>query len=1169
VLFFLLLLGFSSFAQWTAKNPFTPKVFIQNNGQYDLHDEGLKDEILFSANQDGLQYYFTKNAIWIKHASIQKRTEHEIEKLQEKLGIKEEEKKGKEEKEFAIKIVNQFHIIEFISGGNSTTIQSESLVSQIYNFGTQTNQTISAKAFKKIIYKNLYPGVDMEFYFPEDKQGFKYNFILNPGADVHQIQMRFPEAEKIKIDEQNNLVVTSIFGDFIDHAPIAKDLSGKNINCSFKLKKNIVAFNIANFTNSNGFIIDPWTTTPSFTGSTNAYDVDWDNFGNCYVYGGPMTSYQVIKFNAAGTPLWSFTPAIACLFYGDFVVDKRTGSVYIIEAYNNSSAVKVIKTNTNGVQVGMYAVAIAIDEMWRVAINPCLNILVIAGGGDQNPYYTACTLDTNLANFTGANILGVMNPWHDMWGLAIDNVGNAYTIAALSFSGTAQCNNYLFKSPLPALTPNSFSVTTNYQFLEARSEIYNPVTYGGGGAYANGYNGMMVSNTSLYTWDSNVLKKWNTSTGALTNSSTINGASQVQIFSGGITADNCDHLFLGDQNTIKQYDGVTTTLVNTISAPNTVYDVNLNNNNILYACGNGFVSAFQVNLPICTTATTNLLATNQVNNPSCTSTNGTATVSITGGVAPYSVTWNTNPVQTGTVITNLTGGTYVATIRDNSCPPLISLDTITITPTATSFSLNTTSQAVKCFGVNSGTAIVNITGGTGPFGILWSNGQTGLTDTDLVAGTYTVQITDLSSGCIASAIAPITQPQQITVTVPNGTVCIGQTHALNATVSGGTTPYTFNWNNGISAANPFNISPVSTSSYTIAVIDFNGCKTADSLITISVTPPLNVIIGDTGICVGNIVTITAHATGGNGAYIYNWMPGNLNSNNISVSPVSTTIYTITVNDGCTVNPAIDTGMVNVVPAPIITMPNSVAGCAQLCVHFTNPPGLANWQWNFGDNLTSSFKNPIHCYAVSGSFYPSITYTSTTGCISQTTSSNTITVFGLSHTQFIATPNPTDILNPEVYFYNQFTNSSNWQWLFGDGTSSTLQNPSHIYAQMGTYTVTLIAQNQQGCSDTITEQITITDIFTFYAPNTFTPDGDMLNEKFLPIGEGWNNATYYLWIYDRWGNLIFKTQDPFKGWDGKINANGDIVQEDVYVWKAQLSDIFKKQHQYSGTITLIK
>ncbi|HXD91622.1 MAG TPA: SprB repeat-containing protein, partial [Bacteroidia bacterium] len=776
MLFFLLLLGFSSFAQWTAKNPFTPKVFIQNNGQYDLHDEGLKDEILFSANQDGLQYYFTKNAIWIKHASIQKRTEHEIEKLQEKLGIKEEEKKGKEEKEFAIKIVNQFHIIEFISGGNSTTIQSESLVSQIYNFGTQTNQTISAKAFKKIIYKNLYPGVDMEFYFPEDKQGFKYNFILNPGADVHQIQMRFPEAEKIKIDEQNNLVVTSIFGDFIDHAPIAKDLSGKNINCSFKLKKNIVAFNIANFTNSNGFIIDPWTTTPSFTGSTNAYDVDWDNFGNCYVYGGPMTSYQVIKFNAAGTPLWSFTPAIACLFYGDFVVDKRTGSVYIIEAYNNSSAVKVIKTNTNGVQVGMYAVAIAIDEMWRVAINPCLNILVIAGGGDQNPYYTACTLDTNLANFTGANILGVMNPWHDMWGLAIDNVGNAYTIAALSFSGTAQCNNYLFKSPLPALTPNSFSVTTNYQFLEARSEIYNPVTYGGGGAYANGYNGMMVSNTSLYTWDSNVLKKWNTSTGALTNSSTINGASQVQIFSGGITADNCDHLFLGDQNTIKQYDGVTTTLVNTISAPNTVYDVNLNNNNILYACGNGFVSAFQVNLPICTTATTNLLATNQVNNPSCSTTNGTATVSITGGVAPYSVTWNTNPVQTGTVITNLAGGVYVATIRDNSCPPLIILDSITISPAATSFSLNTTSQAVNCSGLNSGHATVNIVGGTGPFSVLWSNGQTGLTDTALTAGTYTVHIADITSGCHDSAVVSISPTQSISITIPHGFICVGQSY---------------------------------------------------------------------------------------------------------------------------------------------------------------------------------------------------------------------------------------------------------------------------------------------------------------------------------------------------------------------------------------------------------
>lgn len=527
---------------WTATNVFEPKVFIENKGQYDLRDEGLHDEVVFSANQDGLQYYFTKNAIWIKHISSKKRTEKEIEQLKEKLGIKE--KKGEtEENEFKYKLVNQFHVVEFIGAGANTEIQSEDLVSQLYNFGTSKNTTISARAYKKIIYKNLYDGIDMEFYFPEDKQGFKYNFILKQGAQPNQIKIRFPESKKIKIDEEGNLIVKSIFGDFTDHAPIANEAaSGKIINCAYKIKNGIVTFNFTDFKKEQGLIIDPWTTTPNFSsGSHKAYDVDWDNFGNCYVYGGPINSYQVIKLNSTGMALWSFTPPISFSLYGDFAVDRRTGSVYIIEAYNNSMPVKVIKTNSNGVQVSMFAGNQGIDEMWRIAFNPCLNLIVIAGGGDGSPYYTGCTLDTNLTNFTGKNILNIMAPWHDMWGLALDNFGNAYMGSALSLSGSSQFQNYLFKVPLPSLAPNAFSVPLYYHFHEAGSEIYNQVFYNS--EYANGYNGIAASNSNLYTYDTYVLKKWNSNNGTIIDSLIVNGTSQGTMSWGGITADNCNHLF--------------------------------------------------------------------------------------------------------------------------------------------------------------------------------------------------------------------------------------------------------------------------------------------------------------------------------------------------------------------------------------------------------------------------------------------------------------------------------------------------------------------------------------------------------------------------------------------------------------------------------------------------
>ena len=116
---------------------------------------------------------------------------------------------------------------------------------------------------------------------------------------------------------------------------------------------------------------------------------------------------------------------------------------------------------------------------------------------------------------------------------------------------------------------------------------------------------------------------------------------------------------------------------------------------------------------------------------------------------------------------------------------------------------------------------------------------------------------------------------------------------------------------------------------------------------------------------------------------------------------------------------------------------------------------------------------------------------------------------------------------------------------------------------------LIAETAQGCSDTVLGQVIINELFTFYAPNAFTPNEDGLDESFVPKGEGWNNSTFNMWVFDRWGNMIFKTTDPHKGWDGRIKSKGDVVQEDVYVWKVQLYDIFGKHHQYQGTVSLIK
>jgi len=111
-------------------------------------------------------------------------------------------------------------------------------------------------------------------------------------------------------------------------------------------------------------------------------------------------------------------------------------------------------------------------------------------------------------------------------------------------------------------------------------------------------------------------------------------------------------------------------------------------------------------------------------------------------------------------------------------------------------------------------------------------------------------------------------------------------------------------------------------------------------------------------------------------------------------------------------------------------------------------------------------------------------------------------------------------------------------------------------------------NQFGCSDDTSETVIVDPEFTFFIPNAFTPNGDGKNDFFFGTGIG--ITSYQIWIFDRWGNLIFTADDINHGWDGTVQGkSGQICQEDVYVWKVALTDVFDKKHKYIGHVSLIK
>lgn len=282
----------------------------------------------------------------------------------------------------------------------------------------------------------------------------------------------------------------------------------------------------------------------------------------------------------------------------------------------------------------------------------------------------------------------------------------------------------------------------------------------------------------------------------------------------------------------------------------------------------------------------------------CNLSNGSATVSATGGVGGYTFSWNTSPVQTTATATGLPANTYVVTVKDaNSCSQN---STITVNdqvgPTAALIS----TANVSCNGQNDGNAVVTVNGGTNPFTFSWSNGQTLPTAINLTAGTYTLVATDVN-GCVASISATITEPAVLAIASSSvNPVCYGASNGtINTTISGGTAQYSFMWSPGSATTN--NLTGLAAGSYFLQVTDANGCSAVRN---VTLNNPAAIIASATttnvtcnGLCDG---TATVSLSSGPGPITYLW-----NDVNAQATPTATSlcsgIYTITTTDanGCT------------------------------------------------------------------------------------------------------------------------------------------------------------------------------------------------------------------------------------------------------------------------------
>ncbi|MES2761526.1 MAG: PKD domain-containing protein [Bacteroidota bacterium] len=459
-------------------------------------------------------------------------------------------------------------------------------------------------------------------------------------------------------------------------------------------------------------------------------------------------------------------------------------------------------------------------------------------------------------------------------------------------------------------------------------------------------------------------------------------------------------------------------------------------------------------------------------------------------------------------------------------------------------------------------------------------------------GNYNVTLTATSTfGCTNSMILPALVHPQPNVNFQSTASCLNQATQFNNQsniVSGTIIKYRWDFeNNGTiddSTANPSHIYPIAGTQQTrLMAISNNSCVSQNlNPVVVHYNPVANFSAPSTCLPASSQFTSISTSSDGNiTSYAWDFNGDNLIDNN-QQSPQY--IYTqagnygvkleVQTQYGCT-NTIIKSSYVNTTPSALFTAQNNT-GCPSLCVQFVNNSTIGSGhivtnQWIFGDNTNPDYsQNPTHCYST-GNYNVMLKVVSDSGCISSLTLPNLVNVYPVPTANFLVTPEEVDITMPLIQVDDKSMGASSVKYTFNDGTIQNTPNFSYTFntdvAKM--VYIQQLAINSYGCRDSIIKQVEIKPAYTIYIPNAFTPNSDGLNDGFKAVGVG--ISQFKLQVFDRWGALVFESNDINNAWDGSIKGKGDMdsSKQEVYVWKAQVTDVLNEKHSMVGHVTLVK
>lgn len=558
--------------------------------------------------------------------------------------------------------------------------------------------------------------------------------------------------------------------------------------------------------------------------------------------------------------------------------------------------------------------------------------------------------------------------------------------------------------------------------------------------------------------------------------------------------------------------------------------------------------------------------------------NGSAEVSATGGTTPYVFEWSSDPVQNGTIATNLGHGTYTVTVTDsNDC--FKSIDIAIVQPDSL-YVIGESISNVICYGDSAGVATAQAYGGTTPYDYYWpSENLHQQTIDNLVAGFYQLELTD-SNGCQTHTVVEIIEYDFVTAAVVfDSVICPGEIVDFYVATNGMNNLYDYHWyvdEQFQATGNTFSMAVTDSVEVSIELVSQVNCPSIEDSADVN---PIHIVPGavqayatpDT-ICYGAQAILNADLI--DSSYITDifWNVEDLTGlGPHSVKPEISQYYAVTIENMCGEQQT-DSVLINVfMPPGTDIFADGTAACEYVDAWFgytydDNGYNLTHTAWTI-NGVDYNEANPIVHMDYSADVNAWLYLSFDNGCTFKYQDQIGITVWERPDANFYYNPDPAVVAEQTEFVDISQGNPQAWEYYVDGQYISDEERPVYVFEKQGWYTVTQIITNENGCRDTMEHQVEVIGDFQVYVPNAFTPDGRGANNTFKPVFNNVQPNKYQFLIYNRWGEVVFEAYDLEEAWDGTYM--GDFVKDGVYVWKIVLTDNRGERHEYTGHVTLLR